>query len=112
MGSRFYIQYEECVLPHAGVAQGLRDPQAGLASLIKSKKATDFMGAEYNKCFPFSLSASFIPISCGGEIRSQAEEASQAPGNYRKSLGRFLQCCQSQGWGRGLGRFSVILAVT
>ena len=100
-----------CVLPHACAAQGFRYPQAGPASLIKSKKATDFMGAECNKRFPFSLSASFIPISCGGEARSQAEEASQAPGNSRKSLGRFLKCCQGQGWGRGLGRFSVILEV-
>ena len=108
MGSHFYIKHEECVLPRACDAQGLRYPQAGPASLIKSKKATDFMGAECNKCFPFSLSASFIPISCGGEARSQAEEASKAPGNYRKSLGRFLKCRQSQGWGRGLGRFSGI----
>ena len=105
------IKHEDCALPHACVAQGLKYPQAGAASLIKSKKATDFMGAGCNKCFPFSLSASFIPISCSGEARSQAEEASQAPGNYQKSLGRFLKFCQSQGWGRGLGRCSVVLEV-
>ena len=49
VGSYFYIKYEECLLSHAFIAQALRYPQAGPASLIKSKKATDFIGAECNK---------------------------------------------------------------